>query len=251
MDSFQAEIFLKNISEIDKRVSHLERTTQQQLIDWYSMNPSLFTYYADNVLTVNENLEVETLFAIGDHIRIKQTTDKYFYVTWVDATNNRLYLLGGDAATFTNAAFTEISLNKLSSATGFPSITYTVPDTYVDTGSGPYAYDFSIKQEMTISMVGRMVNIYWDLETADLPAGTIYIDVPLPFVQTTASGKQSSLVGSNPLTTDTSSNTTFLHTVYLANPGGSEAYAINITPTSGLAFATGYQVIDSTEIFSL
>jgi len=250
-NSMQTEIFLDKVKDIDRRVSHLERTTQPQLIDWYALNPSLFTYYANNVIAVDSNLLVETLFAIGDHLKITQTTTKYFYVTWVDTTNNRLYLLGGDAATFTNGAFTAISLNKQASASGFPTMTYTIPETFVTSISGPVSYDFDIKQEMQISMVGRIVNIYWDLETATLPAGTLYIDVPLPFVATTVTGKQSSLVGQNPLSTDTSGGTTFLHSVYLADPSSATAYAINIVPTSGLEFATGYQVIDSTEVFSL
>ena len=251
MDDIQTNLFLDTIKNIDKRVSHLERTTQPQLIDWYDMNPSLFTYSADNVMTVDSNLPVETLFAIGDHIRITQSTVKYFYITWVDTTNNRIYLLGGDAYTYTNAAFTAVSLNKQASASGFPAMTYTIPDTYLMTGGGPVTYDFDIKQEVLFSMVGRMVNLYWDLETATLPAGTSYIDIPLPFVATTVTGKQASSVGSNPLATDTSGGTTFLHTVYLAAPGFPTAYAVNIAPTSGLAFATGYQVIDSTEVFSL
>lgn len=251
MDNIQTELFLQNIRDIDKRVSHMERTTQQQLIDWYAMNPSLFTYQANNVITVDSNLEVETLFAIGDHLRITQTTVKYFYITWVDTATNRIYLLGGDAATFTNGAFTAVALNKQASASGFPAMTYTVPNTYVTTGGGQSEYDFDIVQEISISMVGRVVNLYWDLQTSSLPAGTLYVDVPLPFVQTTVEGKLSSSVGSNPLATDTAGTTTFLHSVYLAAPGFPTAYAINIAPTSSLAFATGYQVMDSTEVFSL
>lgn len=249
----QTDIFLSKVKDIDKRVSHLERTTQPQLIDWYGLNPSLFTYYANNVITVDSNLEVETLFAIGDHFRITQTTVKYFYVTWVDTTNNRLYLLGGDAATFTNGAFTAVSLNKQASASGFPAMVYTIPNAsiIVTTGGGPATYTFSIKREIQIAMVGRVVNLYWDLETANLPAGTLSIDVPIPFYQPEVVSRKSSAVGSNPYATDTVGICPYVHSVFLVDPGAMSSYVIDIMPTSYNAFATGYQVIDSTEVFSL
>ena len=249
----QTGIFLDKVKDIDRRVSHLERTTQPQLIDWYDLNPSLFTYYANNVIAVDSNLIVETLFAIGDHLKITQTTTKYFYVTWVDTTNNRLYLLGGDAATFTNGAFTAISLNKQVSASGFPAMVYTIPNASIIlmSGGGPATYTFDIKQEIQIAMAGRIVNLYWDLETSNLTAGTLSIEVPIPFYQPDVVSRKSSAVGSNPYATDTVGISPYVHSVYLANPGDMSSYAITISPTSYNAFATGYQVVDSTEVFSL
>lgn len=128
-DQVQLEIFLNNIKGLENRLENLERQTQPQIIDWYSLIPSAISRISNYKIRVAD-LPRE-LFSVGDKIRLKQTGDsdfRYFYVSkTIDVSSGIFdielgygrpeYLTGSDS--FVDAlAITEIAVSKAVSPSG-------------------------------------------------------------------------------------------------------------------------------------
>lgn len=186
MDNIQTDIFLKTISDIDKRVSNLERASQPQLIDWNNWNVSLFSYVSDNLIAVNANVAVGTYFQVGDKIKITQTTDKYFYIIEVDTVNNQILLNAGDDYTFTNGAFTTFAISRLANPSGHPLVFDYSTGVQIQTNTGVNVYDDTSEftgntKVAKYSMNGSIVSIWYNLGTTSLRAGVISIEISSPF----------------------------------------------------------------------
>lgn len=188
MDNTSTEQFLATIKDLDKRLSGLERTTQPQLIDWYEMNPSLFTYSSDNVLLIDDSLVTAQFFQIGDKIRINQSGYKYFYIIEVDYTAKTLTLNAGDDYTLTNATFTSLGFSRIASPTGHPLIfNYGTSVKIYDDAGNDITANFSGGTNKTAeySMNGSIVQLWLELSTFTLPANIGAIFISTPFIHRT------------------------------------------------------------------
>lgn len=85
-----------------------------------------WTYASATTITVPAG--AATYYAVGDKIKLTQTTAKYFYV--VAVADELLTVTGGTDYTVANAAITDIYVSKMQSPVGFPShFNYTPTET--------------------------------------------------------------------------------------------------------------------------
>jgi len=195
MDSMvQVEKFLSTIKDLSSRLDNLERTSQPQLIDWYEYNPSYFTRYADNVITVDTKIIVENVFQIGDKVRINQGGYKYFYIIYIDTATNRITLSGGDDYVFTSSAFTSFGTSKLPTPFGHPlifdystsSLVYTADSTTTYNDSAKFAGGDGIRSAK-FSMNGPIVQVWFELGTTAMRSGILSVELSTPFLARTDS----------------------------------------------------------------
>ncbi len=187
MDSISTEQFLETIKNLDRRISGLERTTQPQLIDWYEMNPSLFTYSSDNVLTLDDSLVTAQFFQMGDKIRINQSGYKYFYIIEVDYTAKTITLNAGDDYTLTNATFTSFGFSRIANPLEFPQVFTYEPNIY--SVIYPMVYDDTLNydgvkgaRQLYFSMTGCFVTISFSIVSYFHRVDTTGIIISTPFV---------------------------------------------------------------------
>ncbi len=166
------------ISTTDKRLENLENTNQQIWGDWYTFNPSLFSYNASNIVQVDTSLIVEDFFQIGDKIHLVQGSgDEYFYIAKVDTGNNRITLNAGSDYTYGNTAITEFETSRAVNPQGFPSsFAYTVSWTQVG-GAG-----FTVDSSTAIyRMQGSYMTIIVDASLSWSSAPFfVYASLPFP-----------------------------------------------------------------------
>lgn len=84
---------------------------------WNSIGDT-WTYASATTITVPAG--AATYYAVGDKIKLTQTTVKYFYV--VAVADELLTVTGGDDYTVANAAITDIYVSKMESPVGFPDV---------------------------------------------------------------------------------------------------------------------------------
>ena len=183
----QTDLFLENIKNIDRRVSNLERTTQPQLIDWYELNPSLFTYSSDNILTIDDAFTTAQFFQFGDKIRINQSGYKYFYIIGIDYNAKTITLNAGDDYTLVSDAFTSFALSRVVSPAGFPSIFQYEPNIY--SVVYPLVYDDTSNYDGVngarvtfFSLAGSLVTLSFSIFSDAHRASTTGIIISTPFV---------------------------------------------------------------------
>lgn len=209
------EIFLNTIKDIDKRVSNIERTSQPQLIDWYELNPSLFTYSSDNVLIIDDSLVTAQFFQVGDKIRINQSGYKYFYIIEADYTAKTITLNAGDDYTFTNASFTSFGFSRIASPTGHPLVFDYSNDVKIYTyGISGYYDDTSAFElhDLKYSMNGPVVQLWVAISTSTLRADTFRIAISTPFLS--REGMAELIYGTNVLLAGSYGSGMDVHTLY-------------------------------------
>ena len=137
---------------------------------WISANET-WTYASASTITVPSG--AASKYAIGDKIKLTQTTVKYFYI--VGVADTLLTIMGGNDYTLTNATISDNYYSHQQSPIGFHNIlTYT--PTYTPE-SGTYT---SIRNlDRYFSLNGKMVTVVcaFDGTCSGTPA---YIDVTLP-----------------------------------------------------------------------
>ncbi len=137
---------------------------------WVSANET-WTYASATTITVPSG--AVSKYAIGDKIKLTQTTVKYFYI--VGVADTLLTIMGGNDYTLTNATISDNYYSHQQSPIGFPSVLFYTP-TYTPE-SGTYT---SIRNlERYFSLNGGMVTVVcaFDGTCSGTPA---YIDVALP-----------------------------------------------------------------------
>lgn len=163
--------------------------------DWQSFDRTFATYIAADTVKISSQ-EIFNKLQIGFPVKIKQTTDKYFYVIGKDTSTNYIYINGGDDYTFTNAAIDEISFAESSNASGFPQVFDfstslevwgydTTPGTWTNITSN-FEGGGGLR-EAEYSMNGSVVTVSYNIGTTSMPADIDNVVMTSPFIQRTQS----------------------------------------------------------------
>lgn len=156
-----------NFSELDTRI-----TVADNFLDDGWVDPSeTWTYASATTITVPTG--AASKYAVGDKIKLTQTTVKYFYVTAVADT--LLTVTAGTDYTVANAAITSPYYSKVESPVGHPIWFADTP-----TVSGLTSPNYSVQQGR-LAIRGRFVTYryYVALGTWAGQSGAITINAPL------------------------------------------------------------------------
>lgn len=144
--------------------------------DWveFPAASTAFTYTSASRITITGILPSDR-FQVGDKLRIKQTTYKYFYVIGVtDSTLSTGYIdvNAGSDYTVANATIQELGISRLVNPSGFPPVfNYTATPTDCTFQS----------QALTYSMQGSLVKISGNFSALTEDATNASIRMTFPF----------------------------------------------------------------------
>jgi hypothetical protein len=184
---------------------------------WANLNYTC-TYASASTFTIAA--DVTSLIAIGDKIKLTQTTDKYFYVTAVSygAPNTTVTVTGGTDYTLANAAITSPYYSKMTSPVGFPQWFNATAPTWVvatyDNGSGGQP----TTSEYRFCIVGRTMRVHYRGNGTKAGSNS--------YLQFTATGL--------PVAPANSTDTTVLGSAYIAGSATQPATVTNITTETWL-----------------
>lgn len=146
--------------------------------DWVPLNKEVFSY--DSALVVNVNntiLQPLSYFRKGDLLRIKQNdTWGYYYITRVPATDDQIYIEGGNAYTFTNDPIEDISYSRVRAAFGHPVV---IPFTTVAAGAGSMIVTLNT-QSCFFYMDGPVFNVYISITATISGTPSAVVDLTTP-----------------------------------------------------------------------
>ena len=126
---------IRRIQNQDTEIRNSGFTTQNYIGDQYSLTPSLYSFHTTNVLQTSAS-EINR-WQKGDRAFIRQSsTDKTFFVSEVDRSNNRIRLSAGSTFSYTNNAIESIKIAPVRIVPlGFPSSYQFAPALAVSTGT--------------------------------------------------------------------------------------------------------------------
>lgn len=179
MGTFSEEQLAGEIKGLGTRLEALENARQPQIGDWYEWLPTIFTYQASNVINVDSNYDVEKFFQLGTKIRLTQaSTAKYFYVSNVDMTNNRITVNAGDDYTYTNNTITAFAMGQTADPLGFPGVFEWSPSlTYYDSADVN-----SVTDACYFRMGGGVISFWCNIDFSLVGGGFIeYVEGTFPF----------------------------------------------------------------------
>lgn len=200
---------------------------QQQ--DGWSIAPGVWSYASATTITVPTG--AASIYAIGDKIKLTQTTAKYFYV--VAVADTLLTVTGGSDYSVANAAITSPYYSKAVAPVGFPS-SHNYTTAWTASGTAPAIGNGTIAS--SFSLVG----------------GMMYVQIKLTAGSTTTFGTGLWLFSNpvnptkryigNGLAYDSSAGTEYGGISVIASPSSSTMYAMSGTnylgPTVPFTWAT-------------
>lgn len=181
MDSISTEQFLETIKNLDRRISGLERTTQPQLIDWYEMNPSFFSYIGlTNYIKIDFSCSYP--FQVGDRIQLFQDNQvKSFYITDFDVASPGLWAIGD--TDFSSGTISWFKISKLPAPSDFPGSMSYSSDVYVcDSSSFTWSSYIPDGLDLIYTMMGNVVHMGMRLYATNFPPSKSSIALSLPFI---------------------------------------------------------------------
>lgn len=154
-------------------------TTTGINVDGWEPAGEAWAYASATTITVPT--DATTKYAVGDKIKLTQTTVKYFVVTGVTATV--LTITGGTTYTLANAAITSPYFSHKASPVGFPAAFAYTPTLSC---SGSMTYGSTSITFARFSVIGRLCRLY--LEFTGTTGGTASTDIiaTLPITQASA-----------------------------------------------------------------
>lgn len=138
--------------------------------DGWTLTGESWTYASAVTITVPSDATQK--YAVGDRIKLTQTTVKYFVITGVASTT--LTITGGTDYTLANAAITNNYYSKALSPVGYPQyFNYTPTWTNLTIGSSTQTFRFSV--------IGRTLDarIHFAASTSFAVSGFISFSVPV------------------------------------------------------------------------
>lgn len=176
---------LKRINQDGQQIQDLGMTNQPALGRDYSLNPSDYTYSADNLIQTTEQELLR--WRIGDKISyIQDSEQKYASIVGIDYTNFRLQVWGGDTANngwvFTNDPLTELRISTAPQGPeGFP-LNFIYTPTLSDNNSGTVTFPNpgTSETEWLVDIVGNKLSIKVNtlFTTTAASAEDIYFTLP-------------------------------------------------------------------------
>lgn len=146
--------------------------------DWMVFTQLRFKYSSSTRITVDGGIP-DNYFSIGDKVKLKQTTYKYFYIVNVNVASIDVY--AGDDYVVANEDITEFGISKLQNPTGHPIIfTRAVPSADITSSDGAIN-DLSGTQ--TLYMIGKYVFVN-SLILFDVTGEVTFLKVKHPILRT-------------------------------------------------------------------
>lgn len=146
--------------------------------DWieFPAASDAFTYSSPDGINIT-GITPSDRFQIGDKLRIKQTTYKYFHIIAIGATD--IDVRAGNDYTVANAAITEFAISRLVNPEGFPGAFSYTPNIEDEDGT---TIPFSGSGEATgeFIMNGQQVTLNINFFDLNVPANTDTIFVSYP-----------------------------------------------------------------------
>lgn len=185
--------FVNRLRDINQRQYEQQTARQPSFIDWLVFPNTYFSRTSATVVAISTDITPSQFFQSGDKIRIKQTTNKYFYITKVDDTGNQIYIEGGTDYTFAAATIDEVATSRGNAPLGFPA---------------SHAYDMNevgfsaiADEDSSFSIDGRVVTVSYLIEGTSDTTG-ITIDTPtINGKETPVNEKFARVVNNNALVT--------------------------------------------------
>ena len=140
-----------------------------------------------------------SIYAVGDRIKLTQTTVKYFYI--IGVADTLLTITGGTSYTLTNAAITLPYFSHMASPVGFPSYFTYSPTIAFTAGTAPNTVSTGVYY---FSVTGRICTV--STYTVYTNAGSTVTAATLTLPIAHASGAQA---GYGSITVGTTQNLTF------------------------------------------
>jgi hypothetical protein len=136
-----------------------------------------------------------SLYAVGDRIKLTQTTVKYFYV--ISVADTALGITGGTDYTLTNAAITSPYFSHMASPVGFPSRFAYAPTIGFTAGTAPNTVSSSTYY---FSLTGKTctVSTYTNYTNAGATVTAATVTLPIAHASGPHSAYGSLSVGSTP-----------------------------------------------------
>ncbi|MBK6423887.1 MAG: hypothetical protein IPF77_17080 [Gemmatimonadetes bacterium] len=116
-----------------------------------------------------------SLYAVGDKIKLTQTTVKYFYV--VTVADTLLTITGGTSYTLTNAAITSPYFSHMASPVGFPGRFAYSPTLSFTAGTAPTT---PVIQDYYFAVQGRVCTVSTYTTYTNAGATVTAVSIPLP-----------------------------------------------------------------------
>jgi hypothetical protein len=110
--------FAITIRELQKRVNAFETVRQQYINDWTDLNPAHFIYGGQETITVT-GYDATEILQVGDKLRVKQTSYKYFTVYAITTTT--ITINTTPSYSLANATISEIAYSRLENPQGWTS----------------------------------------------------------------------------------------------------------------------------------
>lgn len=134
------------------RYKTLQRLIDIQTTGWQKVSDS-WAYASATTITVPSG--AASYYAVGDKIKLTQTTVKYFYI--VAVADTLLTVTGGSDFTVANAAITDINISKMATPIDFPA-RFTWSPTWTASGSMTIS---SVSVAVAEFVITGMVVEYW------------------------------------------------------------------------------------------
>lgn len=239
--------YIETINDLQKRVAHLESARQPQLTDWEQLNPTEFSYRADNILSVAFDPTIR--MNLGDKIRLTQGgTEKDFFITEsnIDATGNYISIYAGNVNTYTNTAIESIYFSKAGTPDGH-DLRFLFTPIIEDQAGVDITSNFATTARFSIS--NNQVVIELQLVSGSMPASKSQIVVRTGIKTSVNTGGAPQVIRvSNTSTIDVQS---LVSTGSASGDPSLRELKVTLSPLSGGNFTSGNISILHTTVFPL
>lgn len=163
------------LADLELRLGAMESARQPYLGDWYSFNPSFFSYNSSTTINISD-VYTQGLLRTGDKIKIIQLgITKYFYVIW--ANGSLLNVYAGNDYTLTNNPITYFAYSRLSLTLDFPSSfsftpTLTASGSMTISGGSPAGFVYFTGSTITVGFIVVAATL------GGVASGSVYLGLP-------------------------------------------------------------------------